>query len=146
VLQVAEGAAPAVKVFGTDYPTPDGTCVRDYIHVEDLAQAHVLSLHATATPRTCRSYNLGCGGAGYSVRQVIDTAAAVTRRHIPVAAGPRRPGDPAVLIASSDHIRRDLGWQPRYQQLKDIVSSAWEWRMRAVGQRVETDVAARGDR
>jgi UDP-glucose 4-epimerase len=127
VLQVAAGVTPAVSVFGTDYPTPDGTCVRDYIHVEDLARAHVLSLDAAAAPGTCRAYNLGCGGAGYSVREVIDTAATVTGRPISVAVGPRRPGDPAVLVASSARIQRELGWEPRYQQLKDIVASAWQW-------------------
>lgn len=127
VLQVAAGQAPSVKVFGTDYPTRDGTCVRDYIHVEDLARAHVLSLTAAADAGMCRAYNLGCGGDGYSVREVIDTAARITGRPIPVAVGPRRAGDPAVLVASSDRISRDLGWQPRHQELEPIIASAWQW-------------------
>jgi len=146
VLQVAAGAAPAVSVFGTDYPTPDGTCVRDYIHVEDLARAHVLSLHAAERPGTCRAYNLGCGGAGYSVREVIDTAATVTRRPISVAVGPRRPGDPAVLVASSARIHRELGWEPRYRQLNEVVASAWQWRLRAVDEHIDTKVGNREDR
>ena len=127
VLQAAAGRAPGVKVFGTDYPTRDGTCVRDYIHVEDLARAHVLGLHAAAAPGICRAYNLGCGGDGYSVREVIDAAERITARPIPVAVGPRRDGDPAVLVASSDRISKDLGWRPRHQQLEPIIASAWEW-------------------
>jgi UDP-glucose 4-epimerase len=126
VLAVAAGNLPSVTVFGTDYPTRDGTCVRDYIHVEDLAQAHVQALDALAEPRTCRAYNLGCGGDGYSVREVIETAESVTGRQIPVETADRRPGDPAVLIASSERIERELGWRPRRQQLKTIVASAWE--------------------
>ena len=126
VLAVAAGNLPSVTVFGTDYPTRDGTCVRDYIHVEDLAQAHVQALDALAEPRTCRAYNLGCGGDGYSVREVIETAESVTGRRIPVETADRRPGDPAVLIASSERIERELGWRPRRQQLKTIVASAWE--------------------
>ena len=127
VLQAASGHVQNVSVFGTDYPTRDGTCVRDYIHVEDLAQAHVLSLPATASAGICRAYNLGCGGDGYSVREVIDTAAAVTGHRIPVAVVGRRLGDPAVLVASSERITRDLDWRPRHQQLKTIIGSAWQW-------------------
>jgi UDP-glucose 4-epimerase len=127
VLQAAAGRRPSVSVFGTDYATRDGTCVRDYIHVEDLAQAHVLSLSATATPGICRAYNLGCGGDGYSVREVIDAAATIAGRPVPVVVGPRRDGDPAVLVASSDLICRDLGWRPRHQQLEPIIESAWRW-------------------
>ena len=145
VLQVAAGVAPVVRVFGTDYPTPDGTCVRDYIHVEDLARAHVLSLHASAEPGICRAYNLGCGGAGYSVREVIDTAATVTGRPIPVAVGSRRAGDPAVLVASSDRIRRELGWEPRYGNLEEIIASAWQWKRRAMDEYLPTTVASRSD-
>jgi UDP-glucose 4-epimerase len=124
-----------VTVFGEDYPTADGTCVRDYIHVQDLAAAHVLALQALNETSTGRVYNLGCGGEGYSVRQVIETARAVTGRPIPVVTGARRPGDPAVLIASSERIRRELGWMPRKQDLKEIVASAWDWmeRHRLVG-------------
>ena len=134
VLQAAAGLLPSVSVFGTDYPTRDGTCVRDYIHVEDLADAHVLSLAATATRGICRAYNLGCGGDGYSVREVIDAAADITARPIPVAVGPRRVGDPAVLVASSDRISHDLGWRPRHQQLDMIIRSAWQWMSRTYGE------------
>jgi len=127
VLQAAAGRLSHVTVFGTDYPTPDGTCVRDYIHVHDLARAHVLALGALGAAGICRVYNLGCGGDGYSVREVIDTAAQVTQRRIPVEIAARRPGDPAVLVASSERIQRDLGWRPRYQQLDAIIASAWGW-------------------
>jgi UDP-glucose 4-epimerase len=127
VLHAAAGRLPHVTVFGTDYPTPDGTCVRDYIHVEDLARAHVLALGALTGRGISRVYNLGCGGHGYSVREVIDTAARVTQRRIPVEVAARRPGDPAVLVASSERIQRDLGWRPRHQQLDTIIASAWRW-------------------
>jgi UDP-glucose 4-epimerase len=127
VLLAAEGRLPQVTVFGTDYPTPDGTCVRDYVHVEDLAAAHVLALDALNASGVYLSYNLGCGGSGYSVREVIDMASRVTERRVPVAFAPRRSGDPAVLIASSDRIRRDLGWKPRHQQLETIIRSAFQW-------------------
>ncbi|HEX8697456.1 MAG TPA: UDP-glucose 4-epimerase GalE [Myxococcaceae bacterium] len=127
VLQAAAGKRPEVTVFGADYPTPDGTCVRDYIHVVDLAQAHVLALHALGKGHPSSIYNLGCGGEGYSVKQVIDCARRITGRDIPVRQGPRRAGDPAVLIASSARIVRDLGWRPRHQQLDVIVESAWRW-------------------
>lgn len=125
VLQAAAGRRPEVTIFGSDYPTADGTCVRDYIHVIDLARAHVLALDAL--PRGSRIYNLGCGGVGYSVRQVIDTARAVTRAAIPVRIGPRRPGDPATLVASSERIRRELGWRPQHGELGVIIESAWRW-------------------
>jgi UDP-glucose 4-epimerase len=127
VLDAAAGRRPHVVVFGTDYPTPDGTCVRDYVHVEDLARAHALALGALEGPPQRSHYNLGCGGAGYSVRQVIDAAAAVTGRSIPVVTADRRPGDPAVLVASSDRIKAELGWTPRRQELSDIIASAWDW-------------------
>jgi UDP-glucose 4-epimerase len=127
VLQAAAGTRPEVTVFGTDYATPDGTCVRDYIHVVDLAQAHVLALHALVKGHPSSIYNLGCGGEGYSVKQVIDCARRVTGKEIPVRQGPRRPGDPAVLIASSARIVRELGWRPKHQQLDAIVESAWRW-------------------
>jgi UDP-glucose 4-epimerase len=126
VLQAALGRIPAVTVFGTDYPTPDGTCVRDYIHVSDLARAHVLALEALASGHAGGAYNLGCGGAGYSVKQVIDVARAVCAREIQVRVGPRRSGDPAVLVASPERIIRELGWRPRLQDLGEIVRSAWE--------------------
>ena len=127
VLQAAAGKRPEVTVFGADYPTPDGTCVRDYIHVVDLAQAHVLALHALGKGHPSSIYNLGCGGEGYSVKQVIDCARRITSKEIPVRQGPRRAGDPAVLIASSARIVRDLGWRPKHQQLDVIVESAWRW-------------------
>ena len=130
VLRAADGQRRVVTVFGEDYPTADGTCVRDYIHVEDLARAHVLALNNLDSPGQCRAYNLGCGGRGYSVREVIASAMRVTGRTIPVSIAPRRPGDPAVLVASSDRIRRDLGWEPRHRALDGIVLSAWEWMRR----------------
>jgi UDP-glucose 4-epimerase len=115
----------SVEIFGDDYPTPDGTCVRDYIHVVDLARAHILALQALS--KGSAIYNLGCGGAGYSVRDVIETVRDVTGKGIPVQIGPRRAGDPPTLIASSDKIKRELGWQPMYQDLRVIVESAWRW-------------------
>ena len=124
VLQVALGQRDQIEIYGTDYPTRDGTCVRDYIHVIDLAQAHILALDAL--DRGSRTYNLG-NGQGYTVREVIETARQVTGHPIPAIEGPRRPGDPAALVASSDKIRRELGWQPRYPDLHDIVASAWAW-------------------
>jgi UDP-glucose 4-epimerase len=126
VLQVALGVLPEVTVFGSDYPTADGTCVRDYIHVGDLARAHVLALEALAGGHPGGAYNLGCGGDGYSVQQVIDVARSVTGREIAVRVGPRRPGDPAVLVASSRRIGTELGWKPRLQDLREIVGSAWD--------------------
>jgi UDP-glucose 4-epimerase len=125
VLQVALGKRPHVEVFGTDYPTPDGTCVRDYVHVDDLAAAHVLALEKVG-PGVKFAYNVGVG-RGYSVREVIETAKAVTGRPIPVKEGPRRAGDPPVLVANADAIRRELGWQPTYTDLRAIVETAWNW-------------------
>jgi UDP-glucose 4-epimerase len=125
VLQAAAGLRPHVTVFGTDYATSDGTCVRDYIHVIDLARAHILAL--AALERGSCTYNLGCGGAGYSVRQVIDAAHRVTGAEIPLELGPRRAGDPAVLVASPLKIQRELGWQPTRGALDTIVASAWKW-------------------
>jgi len=124
-LQVAAGKRSHVEIYGDDYPTEDGTCVRDYIHVIDLARAHILAL-GVLNERSA-IYNLGCGGDGYSVRDVIDTARRVTGKDIPVRMGPRRPGDPAVLIASSDKIKSELGWQPQFQDLGVIIESAWRW-------------------
>lgn len=129
ILQVALGRTKHVNIFGTDYSTPDGTCVRDYIHVSDLAHAHLLALHALENSPENSSpliYNLG-NGQGFSVRQVVEVARNVTGHPIPVIESPRRPGDPAVLIASSEKIWRDLGWQPRFADLKSIVESAWQW-------------------
>ncbi|WP_426749709.1 UDP-glucose 4-epimerase GalE [Myxococcus sp. Y35] len=130
VLQAASGHLPEVLVFGDDYPTPDGTCVRDYIHVVDLAQAHVLALRALVQGHPSAIYNLGCGGKGYSVKQVIDCARRVTGRDIRVRVSERRPGDPAVLIASSARITHELGWRPQHQRLEAILESAWRWMQR----------------
>ena len=130
VLQAVAGQRPHVTVFGQDYPTRDGTCVRDYIHVSDLAEAHVLALELLGRGGGPAIYNLGCGGDGYTVREVVQVAERVTGRRVPVQMGARRPGDPAVLVAASDRIRRELGWRPRFQSLDEIVASAWRW-MRA---------------
>ena len=124
VLNVALGNRDKVIIFGDDYPTRDGTCVRDYIHVIDLAQAHILALRAL--DRGSRVYNLG-NGQGFTVREVIETARQITGHPIRAEIGPRRPGDPAVLIASSDTIQRELGWKPQYPSLGDIIESAWKW-------------------
>lgn len=131
VLQAAAGQIPHITVFGDDYPTPDGTCVRDYIHVHDLGRAHVLALAALDEPGRCVAYNLGCGGDGYSVRAVIESATRVTTRTVPVRIEHRRPGDPAVLIASSERIFHELGWTPRFRELDGIIESAWNWTVRA---------------
>jgi UDP-glucose 4-epimerase len=125
VLQVALGQRDRIVVFGDDYPTRDGTCVRDYIHVVDLAQAHILALEAL-DEQGSRQYNLG-NGRGFTVMEVIETARSVTGHPIPHVIGDRRAGDPAALIASSDAIRADLGWQPNHPELDDIVASAWAW-------------------
>ena len=112
-------------MYGTDYPTPDGTCIRDYIHVADLVSAHLLALQALASqPR--HVYNIG-SGTGYSVREVIEAARAVTGHPIPVVEGPRRPGDPPRLVASSAKIRSELGWAPAHASLSEIIASAWDW-------------------
>ncbi|MFP5205487.1 MAG: UDP-glucose 4-epimerase GalE [Acidobacteriota bacterium] len=125
VLDVALGRRKSIKIFGDDYPTADGTCIRDYIHVSDLADAHVLALHAL-DKRDRLIYNLG-NGQGFSVREVIESARRVTGHPIPAELQPRRPGDPAVLVASSENAIRELGWKPRYRQLDDIIRTAWEW-------------------
>lgn len=125
VLSVAAGMRAEVQVYGDDYSTRDGTCVRDYIHVADLARAHVLALEILGERSAI--YNLGCGGDGYSVKEVIDIAREVTGREITTKMGPRRAGDPAVLVASSEKIKRELGWAPDFQDLRKIVGSAWTW-------------------
>ena len=125
VLRVALGQSPSASIFGTDYPTPDGTCIRDYIHIADLVAAHLLALEALGD-RDCLIYNLG-SGRGYSVREVIETARKVTGHAIPAVESPRRPGDPPRLVAASDKIRRELGWQPQHASLEEIIGSAWEW-------------------
>ena len=127
VLRAAQDPRHPITVFGSDYPTRDGTCVRDYVHVSDLARAHVLALDALARKDIkAATFNLGCGD-GYTVKEVIDAAKAVTGREIPVNVGPRRPGDPAVLVASSDRIGTALGWRPQQSSLEEIVGSAWKW-------------------
>ncbi len=123
-LQVAAGQREALTVYGKDYPTPDGTCIRDYIHVADLADAHLLALPAPA-PGEHRIYNLG-NGTGFSVQEVVDAVREVTGHPVPVVVGERRPGDPAQLVASSDRIREELGWKPRHADLVRIVRDAWE--------------------
>jgi UDP-glucose 4-epimerase len=125
VLRVPLGLLPAVKIFGDDYPTRDRSAIRDYIHIADLISAHLLVLGALKD-RPRMTYNLG-NGAGYSVKQVIETAREVTGHAIPAEVAPRRPGDAARLVASSEKIRRELGWTPRMPALRDIVASAWEW-------------------
>jgi UDP-glucose 4-epimerase len=131
VLQVASGLRDHISIFGGDYDTPDGTCVRDYVHVSDLASAHLLALNALhERPEAARLiYNLGTGH-GFSVREVIECARRVTGHAIPARAEPRRAGDPAVLVASSEKIRAELGWQPRFPELEDIIRSAWEYLQR----------------
>ncbi|MGY1784069.1 UDP-glucose 4-epimerase GalE [Geodermatophilus sp. SYSU D00698] len=123
-LQVAAGKREAMTIYGEDYPTPDGTCIRDYIHVSDLADAHLLALTAPE-PGEHRIYNLG-NGTGFSVQQVVDAVREVTGHPVPVEVGDRRAGDPAQLVASSDRIRADLGWTPRHPDLAGIVRDAWE--------------------
>ncbi len=125
VLDAVAGRRPPLTVFGDDYDTPDGTCIRDYIHVADLATAHLLALEAIREQSV--RYNLG-NGQGHSVREVIAAAERVTGRPVPYLIGPRRPGDPPVLVASSERIRRELGWRPRYPDLDTIIAHAWAWR------------------
>jgi UDP-glucose 4-epimerase len=122
VLKVALGQAPHCEIYGTDYPTPDGTCIRDYIHIVDLAQAHLLALQ----PGARGFYNLG-NGDGYSVREVIQTCENIAGRRIPAIEKPRRPGDPPRLVAAADKAKRELNWQPQFPKLEQIVASAWEW-------------------
>ncbi|MGP8252106.1 MAG: UDP-glucose 4-epimerase GalE [Terracidiphilus sp.] len=131
ILDVAAGRRASIRVFGNDYGTPDGTCIRDYIHVSDLADAHLLALSALHT-RDRLIYNLG-NGKGFSVREVIESARRVTGHPIPVEVNPRRPGDPAVLVASSEKAVSELGWRPRYSQLDDILRTAWAWHKRLYG-------------
>jgi UDP-glucose 4-epimerase len=125
ILDVAIGRRTSIKIFGKDYPTPDGTCIRDYVHVGDLADAHILAFEALGT-RSRLVYNIG-NGQGFSVREVVESVRRVTGHPIPVVEEPRRAGDPAVLVASSKRIIDELGWQPRYSSLDEIVRSAWIW-------------------
>ena len=124
VLQVALGQREKVYMYGDDYDSPDGTCVRDYVHILDLAQAHLLAMDALE--EGSRTYNLG-NGQGFSVREVIETAREVTGHPIPAEVSPRRPGDPGILVAGSEKIRKDLGWTPQYTTLRSIIESAWAW-------------------
>jgi UDP-glucose 4-epimerase len=125
VLRVALGQRESVSIFGTDYPTPDGTCIRDYVHIADLVSAHLLALDALGEADKL-TYNLG-SGMGFSVREVIDTSRKVTGHPIPAVELARRAGDSSRLVASSDKIRRELGWKPQHTDLQDIISSAWDW-------------------
>jgi UDP-glucose 4-epimerase len=125
VLQVALGQRSHLDIFGTDYPTPDGTCIRDYIHVDDLALAHILAIEKLGAGDKL-AFNVGIG-KGYSVREVVQTAQAITGKTIALKEGPRRAGDPPVLVANADKIRRELGWKARYTDLRSIVETAWNW-------------------
>ena len=125
VFQAAMGKRPHVEIFGTDYPTPDGTCVRDYIHVDDLAEAHILALDKVG-PGSALAYNVGVG-RGFSVREVIRTAEEISGKKVPVKEGPQRAGDQAELVANADKIRRELGWSPKYTDLRAIMETAWNW-------------------
>jgi UDP-glucose 4-epimerase len=125
LLQTALGQRDKVVVFGTDYATPDGTCIRDYIHVEDLCEAHIVAMNALQ-PGDARFYNLGIG-RGYSVKEVIEASQRVTGRKIPVEYGPRRAGDPAELFANADKIRQELGWSAQYTEIDRIIATAWKW-------------------
>jgi UDP-glucose 4-epimerase len=124
-VQAAQGKRPRLDIFGTDYPTPDGTCIRDYIHVDDLAAAHILALEKLE-PGVQWKFNVGVG-RGFSVREVIRTVEEVSGLTVPVREGPRRAGDPPELVANADRIRRELGWAPRYTDLRPIVETAWNW-------------------
>jgi len=132
VLDAAAGVRPDVTVFGDDYPTPDGTCIRDYIHVTDLAQAHVLALQALQAGAPSAAYNAG-NGKGFSVRQVLDTVEQVTGRKAPVRFGPRRDGDAVALVGDASRIRSELGWQPQHADLGEIIETAWRWHQRQQG-------------
>jgi UDP-glucose 4-epimerase len=129
VLDVALGRRASIRIYGEDYATPDGSCIRDYVHVSDLAEAHLLALAALESEAAAKQrlvFNLG-NGQGFSVREVIESARRVTGHRIPAVAEPRRPGDPAVLVASSEKAIRELGWKPQYSQLDEIVRTAWIW-------------------
>ena len=126
VLLAVTGEIPAVTILGTDWNTPDGTCIRDYIHVEDLAEAHVLAIEHLAGGAGSAAWNLGTG-SGHSVREVLAAAEKVTGKKAPAVEGPRRPGDPSILVAAADRVKRELGWKPQRSALEDIVSSAWRW-------------------
>jgi len=126
VLQTALGKREDIKIFGTDYPTKDGTCIRDYIHIKDLGSAHILALEKLLSSRESLQYNLG-NGNGYSVREIIETAKKVTGQDIKITEAEKREGDPAVLVASSEKARKELGWQPKYGAVEKIIETAWQW-------------------
>ena len=134
VLQALSGRRQGIKIFGTDYETPDGTCIRDYVHILDLAQAHLLALSWLLIQPSCiyRAFNLG-NGAGFSVRQVIVTAEEITGQHLNEEASARRLGDPAILVASAEQAKQVLGWQPQYTQLQEIITHAWAWEQKLSG-------------
>jgi UDP-glucose 4-epimerase len=132
VLQAASGRRESIRVFGRDYPTPDGTCIRDYIHVLDLCSAHLLALDQLVRSGTSTAYNLG-NGEGYSVQQVIDAVRAVTGKTLHIVDSERRPGDSARLVADSTRARRELGWSPGYADLRQIVQHAWQWERKLAG-------------
>jgi UDP-glucose 4-epimerase len=131
LLDVALGRRNSIKIYGTDYPTPDGTCIRDYIHVADIGRAHLLALDALATKETLL-YNLG-NGHGFSVREVIEAVRRVTGHNLPAIAEPRRPGDPAILVAGAAKIAAELGWKPQTASLDEIIASAWSWHQQRFG-------------
>ncbi len=132
LLQVASGRRPHIQVFGRDYPTPDGTCIRDYIHIEDLCTAHLLAVDHLIGGGDSRAFNLG-NGTGFSVQEVLETVRRVTGHPIPVIDGPRREGDPARLVADSTRVRREFGWTPQYADLDQIVRHAWAWEQKVAG-------------
>ena len=134
VLQALSGRRQGIKIFGTDYATPDGTCIRDYIHILDLAQAHLLAMNWLLIQSSCtyREFNLG-NGAGFSVRQVIATAKEITGQHLNEEVSARRVGDPAILVASAEQAKQVLGWQPQYTQLQEIITHAWAWEQKLSG-------------
>ena len=134
VLEAAYGIRDHVEIFGTDYPTPDGTCIRDFIHVVDLAEAHVLALEKMREGKANTAYNLGTG-VGHSVREVIEACKKVTGRDFKVVDGPRRPGDPPALVADPTKAKRELGWEPRYTDLEEIISTAWAWMQKLYSRR-----------
>jgi UDP-glucose 4-epimerase len=136
ILDVALRRRANIKIFGRDYPTKDGTCIRDYIHVRDLAEAHLLALGALSEAKSRLIYNIG-NGQGFTVLEVIESVRRVTGRPIAVEECPRRPGDPAVLVASSEKIKTELGWKPKFAELDQIVGSAWEWHQRRYAQEVK---------
>jgi UDP-glucose 4-epimerase len=128
LLHSIQHSGEKFSIFGDDYPTPDGTCVRDYVHVSDIAQAHIRAMHALNEGRS-GVFNIG-SGTGYTVKQVLQTVEQITGKKVPVVIGPRRAGDPAVLVASNDKLSSELGWRPRRSSLGDIVGSAWSWKQR----------------